>query len=220
MPTSVLRETPLFLQAVYFDFHASAFIGEGKNSVDGILLRTDIERTPAMLYHILLHELAHVFCAHNELGGDNFYKRYCMDSTLSHEEDGAINAGYAIWRDLIAEVIAFEMDDNCLVIPLREKSALLRYYEEELENDDRKRGISMILCEALTSEECEMSATWNVAQKKVTGHKPFDNPLFMDMLGLVFRKLRDNLVEIDRDFILELGSLYLCLATQLRIRKL
>ena len=155
-----------------------------------------------------------------KLGGDSFYKRYCMDSTLSHEEDGAINAGYAIWRELIAEVIAFEIGDNCLVIPLREKSALLRYYEEELENDDRKRGISMILCEALTSEECEMSATWNVAQKKVTGHKPFDNPLFMDMLGLVFRKLRDNLVEIDRDFILELGSLYLCLATQLRIRKL
>ena len=40
------------------------------------------------------------------------------------------------------------------------------------------------------------------------------------MLGLVFRKLRDNLVKIDRDFILELGSLYLCLATQLEIRKL
>ena len=33
-------------------------------------------------------------------------------------------------------------------------------------------------------------------------------------------KLRDNLVEIDRNFILELGSLYLCLVTQLEIRKL
>ena len=42
----------------------------------------------------------------------------------------------------------------------------------------------------------------------------------MDMLGLVFRMLRDNLVEIDQDFILELGSLYLCLVTQLEIRKL
>ena len=141
-------------------------------------------------------------------------------STLSREEDGAINAGYAIWRELIAEVIAFEMDDKCFVVPLREKAALLRYYEEEFENGDRKRGISMILCEALTSKECEMSATWNIAQKKIAGHKPFDNPLFMDMLGLVFRKLRDNLVELDRNFILELGSLYLCLVTQLEIRKL
>ena len=145
---------------------------------------------------------------------------HCMDSTLSREEDGAINAGYAIWRELIAEVIAFEMDDNCFVVPLGEKAALLRYYEEAFENGDRKRGISMILCEALTSKECEMSATWNIVQKKIAGHNPFDNPLFMDMLGLVFRKLRDNLVELDRDFILELGSLYLCLVTQLEIRKL
>ena len=74
--------------------------------------------------------------------------------------------------------------------------------------------------ESTTKVEELMSATWNAAQKKVAGHKPFDNPLFMDMLGLVFRKLRDNLVEIDRNFILELGSLYLCLATQLEIRKL
>ena len=214
------RLTDRYKEESYFDFHASAFIGEGKNSVDGILLRTDIERTPETLYHILLHELAHVFCAHNELGGDSFYKRYCMDSTLSREEDGAINAGYAIWRELIAEVIAFEMDDKCFVIPLSEKSALLQHYEEEFENGDRKRGISMILCEALTSKECEMSATWNIAQKKIAGHKPFDNPLFMDMLGLVFRKLGDNLVELDRNFILELGSLYLCLVIQLEIRKL
>ena len=149
-----------------------------------------------------------------------FINAYYMDSTLSHEEDGAINAGYAIWRELIAEVIAFEMDDNCFVVPLSEKTALLRYYKEEFENGDRKRGLSMILCEALTSKECEMSATWNVAQKKVAGHNPFDNPLFMDVLGLVFQKLRDNLVEIDRNFILELGSLYLYLVTQLEIRKL
>ena len=188
------RLTDRYKEEGYFDFHASAFIGEGKNSVDGILLRTDIERTPATLYHVLLHVLAHVFCAHNELGGDSFYKRYCMDSTLSREEDGAINAGYAIWRELIAEVIAFEMADNCFVVPLREKNALLQHYEEEFENGDRKRGITMILCEALTSKECEMSATWNVAQKKVAGHKPFDNPLFMDMLGLVFRKLRDAVI--------------------------
>ena len=63
------RLTDHYKEKGYFDFHASAFIGEGKNSVDGILLRTDIEGAPAMLYHILLHELAHVFYAHNELGG-------------------------------------------------------------------------------------------------------------------------------------------------------
>lgn len=213
------RLTDRYKEDGYFDFHASAFVGERQSNPDGILLRTDIERTPATLYHIFLHELAHIFCTRNELDGDSFYKCYCMDSTLSSEEDGAINSGYAIWRELIAEVIAFEMDDNCDVLPLRSKEEILRYYVEELESGDRKRAVSMILCEALTSEECEMSATWNTAPKKIAKYKPFDNPLFMDLLELVFRKLRKSLVEIDRDFILELGSLYLILVTQLEVRR-
>ena len=63
------RLTDRYKEDGYFDFHASAFVGEGENRVDGVLLRTDVERTPVTLYHILLHELAHIFCTHNELGG-------------------------------------------------------------------------------------------------------------------------------------------------------
>lgn len=214
------RLTDRYKEDGYFDFHASAFIGEGENSVDGILLRTDVERSPATLYHILLHELAHIFCTRNELGGDNFYKRYCMDDTLSSEEDGAINAGYAVWRELIAELIASETDDNCDFLSLEDKEDLLRYYMEELEDGDRKLAVSMILCEALTSREGEPAETWGDTKKKVEKYKPFDDPLFMDLLELVVRKLKRNFVEIDRDFILELGSLYLFLVTQLDVKKL
>ena len=214
------RLTDRYKEKGYFDFHASAFVGEGENSVDGILLRTDVERSPAMLYHILLHELAHIFCTRNELGGDSFYKRYCMDDTLSSEEDGAINAGYAIWRELIAELIASEEDDNCAFLSLEDKEDILRYYMEELEDGDRKLAVSMLLCEALTSREGEPAATWDDAKKKIEKYKPFDDPLFMDMLELVVRKLKKNFVEIDRDFILEFGSLYLFLVTELDVKKL
>ena len=214
------RLTDRYKEDGYFDFHASAFVGEGENSIDGILLRTDVERSPATLYHILLHELAHIFCAHNELGGDNFYKRYCMDDTLSSEEDGAINAGYAVWRELIAELIASETDDNCDFLSLEDKEDILRYYMEELEDGDRKLAVSMILCEALTSREGEPVETWGDIKKKVEKYKPFDDPLFMDLLELVFRKIRKSFVKIDRDFILELGSLYLFLVTQLDVKKL
>ena len=214
------RLTDRYKEDGYFDFHASAFIGEGENSVDGILLRTDVERSPATLYHVLLHELAHIFCTHNELGGDNFYIRYCMDDTLGSEEDGAINAGYAIWRELIAELIASEKDDNCDFLSLEDKEDILRYYMEELEDGDRKLAVSMILCEALTSREGEPAATWGDTKKKIEKYKPFDDPLFMDLLELVVRKLKKNFVEIDRDFILELGSLYLFLVTQLDVKKL
>ena len=54
-----------------------------------------------------------------------------MDDTLSSEEDGAINAGYAVWRELIAELIASEKDDNCAVVSrFDDKKDLLQLLHE------------------------------------------------------------------------------------------
>lgn len=214
------RLTDRYKEDGYFNFHASAFVGEGENSVDGILLRTDVERTTETLYHILLHELAHIFCIHNEFGGANFFKCCCMGATLGNKEDEAVNAGYAIWSEFIAELIAAEKDMNCIRFPLSAKEGILRYDMDELEDGDRKRAVSMILCEALTSKESAESATWDAAKKEIARYKPFDDPVFMDLLELVVRKLEVNDLEIDREFIHELGALYLFLDEQLDIRKL
>lgn len=214
------RLTDRYKEDGYFDFHASTFVGEGESGVDGVLLRTDIERTPATLYHILLHELAHIFCTRNEIDGDNFYERYCMDDTISREEDGTINAGYAVWRELAAELIAFELDDNCDVVPLRRKKDLLSYYEGELLTGNGKMGVSMILCEAMTSAEGEASMTWDAAKSKFARFKPFDDPLYRDLLELVFTHIRECFIEIDRDFIYEIGVLYLSIAAQAMIASL
>ena len=214
------RLTDRYKEDGYFDFHASAFVGESENSVDGILLRTDVERSPAVLYHILLHELAHIFCISNELDGDNFYERYCMDDTISRKEDGTINAGYAVWRELAAELIAFELDDNCDIVPLRRKKDLLSYYEGELLTGNGKMGVSMILCEAMTSAEGEASMTWDAAKSKFARFKPFDDPLYRDLLELVFTHIRECFIEIDRDFIYEIGVLYLSIAAQAMIASL
>jgi hypothetical protein len=172
------------------------------------------------LKHILLHELAHIFCTRNELGGDNFYERYCMDDTISREEDGTINAGYAVWRELAAELIAFELDDNCDMIPLQRKKELLSYYEGELLTGNGKMGVSMILCEAMTSAEGEASMTWDAAKSKFTRFKPFDDPLYRDLLELVFTHVREYFIVIDRDFIYEIGVLYLSIAAQAMIASL
>ena len=214
------RLTDRYKEDGYFDFHASAFVGEGENCVDGILLRTDVERSPATLYHILLHELAHIFCTRNELGGDSFYERYCMDNAISREEDGTINAGYAVWRELAAELIAFELDDNCNVISLRRKKDLLNYYEEELLTGNGKMCVSMILCEAMTSAEGEESMTWDAAKGKFARFKPFDDPLYRDLLALVFTHIREHFIKIDRDFIYEIGVLYLSITAQAMIASL
>ena len=57
-----------------------------------------------------------------------------MDDTISREEDGTINAGYAVWREMIAELIAFELDDNCDVVPVSYTHLLPRFLQSGLRN--------------------------------------------------------------------------------------
>ena len=55
---------------------------------------------------------------------------------------------------------------------------------------------------------CRRAAT-DAAKKEIARYKPFDDPVFMDLLELVVRKLEVNALEIDREFIHELDALYL-----------
>ena len=83
-----------------------------------------------------------------------------------------------------------------------------------------KMGVSMILCEAMTSAEGEASMTWDAAKSKFARFKPFDDPLYRDLLELVFTHIRECFIEIDRDFIYEIGVLYLSIAAQAMIASL
>ena len=83
-----------------------------------------------------------------------------------------------------------------------------------------KMGVSMILCEAMTSAEGEASMTWDAAKSKFTRFKPFDDPLYRDLLELVFTHVREYFIVIDRDFIYEIGVLYLSIAAQAMIASL
>ncbi len=75
---------------------------------DGILCNEPVctEFTEKELYEIFLHELSHIFCTHNEIKGGDFYRKYCCDNSGDTYTDGIMNAGYAIWRELIADIMA------------------------------------------------------------------------------------------------------------------
>ncbi len=77
----------------------------------------------------------------------------------------------------------------------------------------------MILCEAMTSAEGEASMTWDAAKSKFTRFKPFDDSLYRDLLELVLH-VREYFIVIDRDFIYEIGVLYLSIAAQAMIASL
>ena len=63
----------------------------------------------------------------------------------SNEEDGMINAGYAVWRECIAEIIAIECDDNCDIFPIRDKKKMLAQLRDEINQLDGKLLVSEIL---------------------------------------------------------------------------
>ena len=78
---------------------ASAFVGEKY----GIMIRLDLKWSSYEYFRTFLHEISHIFCTVNEIEGGNFFSRYCLGSGI---EDGVINAGYAIWREAIADIMA------------------------------------------------------------------------------------------------------------------
>ena len=187
---------------------------------DGILLRTDIPYHPVELLHIFLHELAHIYCAHHELDGKSFYDEYCMDYAPTKQEDGIINAGYAVWRECIAEIIAIELDDNCKIVPLKKKADVLRQLKSEIEPVDGKLAVSEILTAIMTSSEIEASQTWEEAETAIQSLNLFDTPPEMGLFRLVYAQLRTTFLEVDVGFIHELGYLYLNVLSMAVIRNL
>ena len=80
---------------------ASAFTGK---DFDGIMIRRDFSGSQGELFTVVLHELSHIWCTHNEIPTGDFYDRYCNGNAENTLLDGTINAGYAIWREF-ADVV-------------------------------------------------------------------------------------------------------------------
>lgn len=193
----------------YFDFRASAFVGKDNGGIDGILVRTDIDYMPNELRHTLLHELAHIYCVHDEFDGKDFFDLYCNGIAPTTDEDEIINTGYAIWRECIAEVIAIELDDTCYITPLSSKKKYLSSLIDKIDPNNGKLAMSMILTAVMTSEEVEESKEWKGASNSLARLKLFEEPMFHDIFEKVFLQLRNGFCEIDFDFIFEIGTIYL-----------
>ena len=159
--------------------------------------------------HVFLHELAHIYCLHNELDGASFYNTYCEGYTDNSVEDGQINAGYGVWRECIAEIIARELDDNWDILTLKMIKPMLAQFQQELVPTSGKYAMSQILVEVMTSVEVEATTDWETAKKRIEKLGLFDIPPEMALMKLIFRQLRGPLIPIEIDFISEVGFLYL-----------
>ena len=87
---------------------ANAIIGRKQSAV---LIRIDARKTRQEWRDLIFHELMHIFCAKSEMDGEHFIDIYGSGHTPDENPDnkaydGALNAGYVIWSEFIAQYYA------------------------------------------------------------------------------------------------------------------
>lgn len=193
----------------FFDtFAAQAFVGEEKN---GILIRADIDFSLADVHYTMLHEISHIYCTRNEIECGNFFERYCMGCG---EEDGMINAGYAIWREAVADIMASSVLSETTGVSLFDiRNAIMELNAMvSADNPDSKLCMSLMIAYIMNTREVAGTEKWSMAEKAIKRACSFDDPMMYYIMELVFRNLHESpFWKITRDFISELGQAYLSL---------
>lgn len=201
---------------------AEAFVGQtdidDPNHVDGILLRTDppkeIDR-PDYYLLMLIHELSHIFCTTHEIdtagkAGQRFYDLYCENTpgTPAQEyNNGFMCAGYAIWREFIADIIqdiVYQQPNKHLF----EIAPMLQLIADEVRvgNSAAKSAMHRYLSEIMNSWEGSEAETWDDLGPLL---EDLDLP-FLNIVKRVFMNLHGkDCHKIDPDFIADLGSMYI-----------
>ena len=132
---------------------AEAFVSDGHM---GVMLRIDLTFPEAELLQIYAHEIAHIYCTLNEIKGESFYTKYCdapdhpvYGENVSTQMNGFVNAGYAIWREAIADIISVEA--TCDVIPYQftKKMVSDAYEQVQYGNPYAKRAASNMITYAM-----------------------------------------------------------------------
>lgn len=200
----------------YFDdIAAQAFVGE---SCYGVLIRENVDFTLGEVMQMFLHEISHLYCTQNEIPDGNFFDKYCMGSGV---EDGMINAGYAIWREAIADIMADSVISENATLTLATAKEEIRRLDHEIaiENPTAKKAMSLVIAYIMISAEVAGTTSWTVAEKRIRKSTGFTDPLIYGILKMVFEQLHISpFWTITPDFIIELGQMYLSLLSMRAFR--
>ena len=192
---------------------ASAFTGKDFN---GIMIRRDFSGSQSELFTVVLHELSHIWCTHNEIPTGDFYDRYCKGNEENTLLDGTINAGYAIWREFAAIYLSTNVQGVEYYPPLSEIEQDVLEVAELIRPNNPAAKISMtdFLACVLMSREGNNKNAWESVNVWLS-----INGLtrFISIANLVYVHIRsERFWEIDGDFIETLGSLYFAVLAQNR----
>lgn len=209
-------QEPYWKDGYFEGFAAQAFVGDDRY---GVLLRSDLRFHPIELLHILLHEISHLYCTCNEIPGGHFFDRYCMGSGA---EDGQMNAGYAVWREFVADLMASSVLSETTYSTLTSvRESVTELYDAiSGANPESKKCMSLILVSLMNTREVGCTDNWNIAERAIRRAYPFDD-LMIYALQLVFDKLQQRpFWNISPEFIMELGGVYLLIVSNRTIAHL
>lgn len=140
---------PLYLAEGYDK--ASLFTAQAFTNTDdgiyGILICLDAEQPTSGWYQIILHEMSHIFCITREIGQDNFTAKYLESVNKKSLKDGCMHIGYAVWREFIADYIAYQLNPILAPLSLSRLRELVRELDEDIYagNPDRAVSASLVL---------------------------------------------------------------------------
>jgi len=192
---------------------AEAFVYGINNNlpVSGIIIVERDKGTDAYeIMHTFLHELSHIFCVKNEIPSGHFYDDYCSDTSLSAEnkiENGYYNAGYAIWRELVAELLSYS-----ILSPepfgIDSVTADSDYYNTNIGpyNLLSKTITSDLLVSLLLTEEAAMCSLGEFV--RIVDNSPLS--FVEELLKIVMLQLyKEQFYKITSEFIFDLGVAYI-----------
>lgn len=194
----------------YFEsMAASAFVG----SKYGILIRSDLKWSSYEYFRVFLHEISHIFCTVNEIEGGEFYDKYCQGSGI---EDGIINAGYAVWREAIADITVDAVCSDMALISLKNvRNDIVQLYDMiSSSNPNSKKCMSIIIAYLMISSEVAGTENWDEAEKAIRNNINFKDDFIYRIAEIVFKNLNNgDFWTITLDFIVDLGETYISLLT-------
>lgn len=195
---------------------AFAYGYDNGNPISGIIFVDYPEITDAYeIMHAFLHELSHIYCTKNEVQNGHFYDDYCSDTSSTSDisvENGYYNAGYAIWRELAAEIMSYSILPS---IPYGIESVIQNYefYEENITpfSFSSKIATSDLLTKIAFTEEAATLSTEELLE--IVRKSPLS---FIDKtLGLVMPQLnQEPFYKITSEFIFDLGVTYITMLTE------
>ena len=207
---------------------AEAFVGntdcEDPSHVDGILVSTelpaDFENKPSTYFEAFTHELAHIFCTTHEIptaqkAGQRFFDLYYGDDSTTTDDsimNSQFSAGYAIWREVIADIITCKISSRRApsIDDIIEQAMQLSSYVTVL-NCDSKIALQRYLSILLTTREIKNARSKISVIRTLEQYKlPFQSIVLM-----VYDNIKkEPFYAIDYDFIIDLGTQYIAARIQ------